>query len=232
MPLILTPTMNPTIPEEVHRETKWCPTQLKETGTRAAGFLTIQISPSICRRCCKWQKPQSPTEKSAKWRILFLKPVNERLRSGWSAGCFCPVTGGERSLLHTSRGCFSLLFYIKAPGCSSTRPHQTLQPPCLDILLADTQREKNPILHRVPPHFSSSFQISSETWLEQNILWESGGGMQPCIPAWPCFLNYLSLAAALKGASSGAVCPWKQNSNKPRLPLTALLSLMLCWFAL
>lgn len=59
------------------------------------------------------------------------------------------------------------------------------------------------------------FHILFETWQEQNIPRESDRAKLPAMYTWPCFLNYLPLAAPLKEAESVLYVPSHDSCKAP-----------------
>lgn len=118
----------------------------------------------------------------------------------------------------------SLLFHVKAPGHSSTRPHQTLQPPCLHILLGDTERKiqsSTDCCFTFPPLFKYHWRHG---WNKTHWGSQIGEGGKRCGTVYLAMLFELFTSGSrFEGCYQCAVCPWKLNSNKPRLLLTARL---------
>lgn len=147
------------------------------------------------------------SEAKVSMKLLPLLPWNRRRK----------VTAERRHGL-----LLSLLFYVKAPGHSSTRPHQNLQPPCLHILLGDTERKiqsSTDCCFTFPPLFKYHWRHGwNKTYWGSQI---GEGKKDAALYTWPCCLNYLPLAAALKGATSVLYVPesWTATSQGCFSPL-------------
>lgn len=191
----------------------------------------MQTSHLFFKDGCKWEKPQWLTlrkvqnEEFLQWRVCDADQSDAKVSMKLFA--ISALEGEEKGHRWAPpRFCFSLslLFYVKAPGHSSTRPHQTLQPPCLHILLGDTERKiqsSTDCCFTFPPLFKYHWRHGWNKTYWGSRIGEGKKKKDTALSTWPCCLNYLPLAAALKGATSVLYVPesWTATSQGCFSPL-------------